>query len=68
MQSAPVNAEHILAYGLAPTISSLGALAVAWMNKRSGRRSERKLHSIDAAVNNREEGEPGIADNVQEPV
>jgi len=66
MQSAPVNVEHVLAYALAPTITSLGALGVAWMNKRSNNRSERKLHAIDNAVNGRPPGSQTVSENVQE--
>lgn len=59
-----VTLESILAYSLAPTITSAGAIVVAVIGARTSKRSERKLHSIDRAVNGTEPHETTLRENV----
>jgi hypothetical protein len=65
IQTAPVNIEHVLAYAAGPTITGIFTIVLAWLNKRSNVRSEKKLHSIDQAVNGNLPGEPTIGQNVK---
>jgi hypothetical protein len=62
---AVVNLSDFFAYSLPPTITALAGLGVAFLNYKTSRRSERKLHSIDHAVNGVAEGEPTLREETQ---
>ncbi len=60
-----VNITDVLAYTVPPTITALAGLGIAWINYKTGRRNEQKLHSIDHAVNGVADGEPTLREETQ---
>jgi hypothetical protein len=53
--------ENVLVFDI-PAVCTLG---VAWLGYRASMRNERKLHSIDRAVNGTVPGEATLQDNVR---
>jgi hypothetical protein len=60
-----VSLENVLFFTVPPTITSAGAVIVALIGARTGKRNEHKLHSIDRAVNGTEPHEGTLRENVQ---
>jgi len=59
-----VNVENVLVYTMPPTITSGGAILVAIIGARAGKRNEAKLHSIDRAVNGTQPGDASLREEV----
>lgn len=63
-----VSVETILIYDVPALSASLATLGVAYLTLRSSRRTEPKIHSIDDAVNGKEDSELTLRENVQDLV
>jgi hypothetical protein len=69
---ASINLTNVLIYTVPPTVTSMSAVAIAWIGARSSKRAEQhgednaqKLASIDTAVNGVSPGATSMVDNVQ---
>jgi hypothetical protein len=60
-----INVENMVAYTFPPTITSLAGLVIALINRKTNKSNERKLHSIDHAVNGVAVGEPTLREETQ---